>query len=156
MLALVLEPSARFQPELRLQVRKISNIFVVLQSAPLAIGAGKEEVEVLLPTSGKAGAYDQLMPLSTVEELATYARRKPIQQAFAVNECPTAERRRCRRPIRHPATPGGRTRVICAASASLAGSIGDRPGRRIVLEWVIYKPLITHLGTTSAHRSQHV
>ena len=37
-----------------------------------------------------AGMFDQLIPLSTIEELATYARRKPIQQALAVNECPAA------------------------------------------------------------------
>ena len=37
-----------------------------------------------------SGMFDQVMPLSTVEELATYAQSKPIQQALAVNECPTA------------------------------------------------------------------
>ncbi len=34
--------------------------------------------------------FDQVMPLSTVEELATYAQSKPIQQALAVDECPPA------------------------------------------------------------------
>jgi hypothetical protein len=34
--------------------------------------------------------FDQVMPLSTVEQLATYAQSKPIQQAFAVDECPAA------------------------------------------------------------------
>ena len=37
-----------------------------------------------------SGMFDQVMPLSTVEELATYAQSKPIQQALAVNECPAA------------------------------------------------------------------
>jgi hypothetical protein len=37
-----------------------------------------------------ASMFDQLKPLSTVEELATYAQRKPIQQALAVSECPVA------------------------------------------------------------------
>jgi hypothetical protein len=37
-----------------------------------------------------SGIFDQVMPLSTVEELATYAQSKPIQQALAVDECPTA------------------------------------------------------------------
>jgi hypothetical protein len=32
--------------------------------------------------------FDQVMPLSTVEQLATYAERKPVQQALAVQECP--------------------------------------------------------------------
>ena len=31
---------------------------------------------------------DQVMPLSTIEELATYAQSKPLQQALAVDECP--------------------------------------------------------------------
>jgi len=34
--------------------------------------------------------FDQVMPLGTVEELATYAQSKPIQQALAVDECPAA------------------------------------------------------------------
>ena len=34
--------------------------------------------------------FDQVMPLSTVEQLATYAQSKPIQQALAVEECPAA------------------------------------------------------------------
>ena len=34
--------------------------------------------------------FDQVMPLSTVEQLATYAQRKPVQQALAVQECPAA------------------------------------------------------------------
>ena len=41
--------------------------------------------------SANASMFDQLMPLSTVGELATYARRDPIQQALAVNECPAAK-----------------------------------------------------------------
>ena len=35
--------------------------------------------------------FDQVMPLSTVEQLATYAQTKPIQQALAVDECPAAQ-----------------------------------------------------------------
>jgi hypothetical protein len=35
-----------------------------------------------------SGMLDQVMPLSTLEELATYAQSKPIQQALAVDECP--------------------------------------------------------------------
>jgi hypothetical protein len=38
--------------------------------------------------------FDQIMPLSNVNELAAYARSKPIQQALAVSECPTAPRRK--------------------------------------------------------------
>lgn len=38
--------------------------------------------------SANTSMFDQLKPLSTVEELATYARRKPIQEALAVHECP--------------------------------------------------------------------
>ena len=34
--------------------------------------------------------FDQVMPLSTVEQLATYAERKPVQQALAIQECPAA------------------------------------------------------------------
>jgi hypothetical protein len=37
-----------------------------------------------------SGMFDQVMPLSTVEQLATYAQRKPVQQALAVQECPAA------------------------------------------------------------------
>jgi hypothetical protein len=37
-----------------------------------------------------SGMFDQIMPLSTVEQLATYAQRKPVQQALAVQECPAA------------------------------------------------------------------
>jgi len=37
-----------------------------------------------------SGIFDQVMPLSTVEELSTYAQNKPIQQALAVNECAAA------------------------------------------------------------------
>ena len=40
--------------------------------------------------STSASMFDQLMRLSTVEELATYVRRNPIQQALAVNQCPAA------------------------------------------------------------------
>jgi hypothetical protein len=40
--------------------------------------------------SANASMFNQLKPLSTLEELATYARRKPLQQALAVNECPAA------------------------------------------------------------------
>ena len=35
-----------------------------------------------------SGMFDQVMPLSTVEQLATYAQGKPVQQALAVQECP--------------------------------------------------------------------
>ena len=38
------------------------------------------------------GMFDQVMPLSTVEQLATYAQSKPIQQALAVDECPATPR----------------------------------------------------------------
>ena len=34
--------------------------------------------------------FDQVMPLSTVEQLATYAQSKPVQQALAVDDCPAA------------------------------------------------------------------
>jgi hypothetical protein len=34
--------------------------------------------------------FEQVMPLSTVEQLATYAERKPAQQALAIQECPAA------------------------------------------------------------------
>jgi hypothetical protein len=34
--------------------------------------------------------FDQVMPLSTVNQLATYAQSKPVQQALAVDECPTS------------------------------------------------------------------
>jgi hypothetical protein len=40
--------------------------------------------------STNASMFDQLMPLSTLGELATYAQRKPIQRALAVNKCPAA------------------------------------------------------------------
>jgi hypothetical protein len=34
-----------------------------------------------------ASMFDQVMPLSSVQQLAAYAQRKPVQQALAVNEC---------------------------------------------------------------------
>lgn len=34
-----------------------------------------------------SGTFDEVMPLSSGEELATYALHKPIQQAIAVNQC---------------------------------------------------------------------
>jgi hypothetical protein len=37
-----------------------------------------------------SGMFDQVMPLSTVGELASYAQSKPVQQALAVDECPTS------------------------------------------------------------------
>ena len=37
-----------------------------------------------------AGMFEEVMPLSTPEELSTYAVRKPIQQALAVTECTAA------------------------------------------------------------------
>ena len=37
-----------------------------------------------------SGMFDQVMPLGTVEELSSYAQRKPIQQALAINECSAA------------------------------------------------------------------
>lgn len=40
--------------------------------------------------SMSASMFDQLMSLSTMDELATYAQSKPIQQALAVDECPVA------------------------------------------------------------------
>jgi hypothetical protein len=36
--------------------------------------------------------FEQIIPLSNINELAAYARSKPIQQALAVNECPAAPR----------------------------------------------------------------
>ena len=42
------------------------------------------------PCSISTSMFDQVMPLSTVEQLATYAQSKPIQQALAVEECPAA------------------------------------------------------------------
>jgi len=50
--------------------------------------------------SANASMFDQLMPLSTFEELATYAQRKPIQRALAVNECRAAAKPKT--------TPGGK------------------------------------------------
>lgn len=44
--------------------------------------------------NSNAGIFDQVMPLSTVEQLAAYAERKAVQQAMAVRECtafPTAK-----------------------------------------------------------------
>ena len=40
--------------------------------------------------SVNASIFDQVMPLSTVEQLAAYAQNKPVQQALAVNECAAA------------------------------------------------------------------
>src|SRR5262249_15485614 len=40
--------------------------------------------------SVNSGMFDQVMPLTTVQELAMYAERKPVQQALAVQECPAA------------------------------------------------------------------
>ena len=37
-----------------------------------------------------ASMFDQVMPLSSVEQLATYAESKPVQQALAVQECSAA------------------------------------------------------------------
>jgi hypothetical protein len=37
--------------------------------------------------STNSGMFDQVMPLSTVGQLATYAQNKPIQQALAVDQC---------------------------------------------------------------------
>jgi hypothetical protein len=34
--------------------------------------------------------FDEVMPLSTVEQLATYAQGKPVQQALDVDDCPAA------------------------------------------------------------------
>ena len=36
------------------------------------------------------GMFDQVMPLSTIDQLAAYAQSKPIQQALAVDECAAA------------------------------------------------------------------
>jgi len=38
-----------------------------------------------------SGVLDEVMPLSTTEALATYAQRKHIQQALAVNKCPARQ-----------------------------------------------------------------
>ena len=40
--------------------------------------------------SSNTGIFDQVMPLSTVDQLAAYAQSKPIQQALAVDECSAA------------------------------------------------------------------
>ena len=37
-----------------------------------------------------SGMFDQVMPLSTVDQLVTYTQSKPIQQAIVVEECPAA------------------------------------------------------------------
>ena len=34
--------------------------------------------------------FDQVKPLSTIQQLATYAQNKPVQQALAVDECTAA------------------------------------------------------------------
>jgi hypothetical protein len=47
----------------------------------LALKSGKQFCKLY------SGTFDEVMPLSTSEELATYARRKPIQQAMAAGEC---------------------------------------------------------------------
>ena len=39
--------------------------------------------------SVKSNIFDEVMPLSSVQDLATYTEIKPIQQAFAVDECST-------------------------------------------------------------------
>jgi hypothetical protein len=36
-----------------------------------------------------SGMFDEVLPLSTTEELATYVQRKRIQQALVVNTCPS-------------------------------------------------------------------
>ena len=36
-----------------------------------------------------SGVFDEVMPLSTTVELATYVQRKHIQKALAVNQCPS-------------------------------------------------------------------
>jgi hypothetical protein len=40
--------------------------------------------------SMNASMFDQVMPLSSVQQLAAYAQSKPVQQALAVNECAAA------------------------------------------------------------------
>ncbi len=37
-----------------------------------------------------AGLFDDVMPLSTPDQLAAYAQSKPLQQAMSVDECPAA------------------------------------------------------------------
>jgi hypothetical protein len=54
--------------------------------------------------SMSSGMFDQVMPLSTVEQLATYAQSKPIQQALAVDECPAGST-----PKATPRGKGGQT-----------------------------------------------
>ncbi len=56
-----------------------------LQSA-LALKSGDRFCSV------SSGMFDQVMQLSTMEELATYTQSKFIQQALAVDECPAAAR----------------------------------------------------------------
>ncbi len=56
-----------------------------LQSA-LALKSGDRFCSI------SSGMFDQVMQLSTIEELATYTQSKPIQQALAVDECSTAAR----------------------------------------------------------------
>jgi hypothetical protein len=54
--------------------------------------------------SMSSGMFDQVMPLSTVGQLATYAQSKPIQQALAVDECPAGSA-----PKATPRGKGGQT-----------------------------------------------
>jgi hypothetical protein len=73
--------------------------------------------------STNARMFDQLMPLSTVEELATYARRKPIQQALAVNECPTAAT-----PKTTPRGKGQQRDFVRISAATLMPAANPPPG----------------------------
>jgi hypothetical protein len=40
--------------------------------------------------SMNASMFDQVMPLSSVRQLAAYAQSKPVQQALVVSECPAS------------------------------------------------------------------
>jgi hypothetical protein len=39
--------------------------------------------------SVKSNMFDEIVPLSSIQDLATYTERKPVQQALAVDECST-------------------------------------------------------------------
>jgi hypothetical protein len=73
--------------------------------------------------STNASMFDQLMPLSTVEELASYAKRKPIQQALAVNECRAAAR-----PKTTPDGKGQQTERAWMSAATVMPAANPPPG----------------------------
>jgi hypothetical protein len=46
--------------------------------------------------------FEQVMPLGTVEQLATYTQSKPIQQALSVDECPATPTARGMKDAKRP------------------------------------------------------